>query len=274
MSTAQKSVASIQNSEQLQANIWGSILDEAKKACLIQPVMSSFFHCNVLSHKSFRSAISYYLASRLASSTLSAMSWQSVFLEAFDDEPVLAEQMLNDLLAHFNRDAACNEYLIPLLYYKGFHALESYRIGHWLWRQDRKMLALYLQHRISRIFDVDIHPAAQMGSGIMLDHATGIVIGETSVVEDDVSILHEVTLGGSGSNKRNRHPYIGRGVLLSAGATLLGDINIGVGAKVGAGSLVLSSVGDYLTVAGVPAKVVGSAPANMPSLEMHHNPEE
>ena len=274
MNSAQPSVSSLQNSERLQANIWKSILDEANRACLAQPVMSSFFHCNILSHKSFRSAISYYLASRLASSTLSAMSWQSVFHEAFNDEPELAQQMLDDLLAHYNRDAACDEYIIPLLYYKGFHALQSYRISHWLWRQDRKMLALYLQHRVSRIFDVDIHPAAQMGSGIMLDHAASIVIGETSVVDDDVSILHEVTLGGSGSSKYSRHPKIGHGVLLSAGATLLGNISIGVGAKVGAGSLVLTSVEAYLTVAGVPAKVVGSARVNMPSPGMNHNLEE
>lgn len=274
MSSAQTSVSSIRNPERIQANVWKSILDEAEKACQAQPVMSSFFHCNIISHASFRNAISYYLASRLASSTLSAMSWQSVFHEAFDDEPELISQMLNDLLAHFNRDAACDEYIVPLLYYKGFHALQSYRIAHWLWRKDRKMLALYMQHRISRLFDVDIHPAAKLGSGIMLDHATGIVIGETSVVADDVSILHGVTLGGSGSTKCSRHPKIGRGVLLSAGAILLGDITVGVGAKVGSGSLVLGNVGPHVTVAGVPAKVVGSARINMPSLDMNHNLDE
>lgn len=271
MSRAQQSVSDIPSSELIQASIWQSILEEANKACLAQPVMSSFFHCNVISHKNFSDAISYYLASRLASNTLSAMSCQSVFHEAFDDEPELIQQMLNDLLAHYHRDAACNEYIIPLLYYKGFHALQAYRIANWLWRKDRKMLALYLQHRIARLFDVDIHPAAQMGSGIMLDHATGIVIGETSVVADDVSILHDVTLGGSGSTKCSRHPKIERGVLLSAGAKLLGAITVGVGAKVGSGSLVLNDVAPYVTVAGVPAKVVGSAHVNMPSLEMNHS---
>jgi serine O-acetyltransferase len=271
MSRAHASISSIRNPECIQDNVWKSILDEAKKACQAQPFMSSFFHCNIISHASFHHAISYYLASRLASSTLSAMSWQSVFHEAFEDEPELIAQMLNDLLAHFNRDAACDEYIVPLLYYKGFHALQSYRIAHWLWRKDRKMLALYLQHRISRLFDVDIHPAAKLGSGIMLDHATGIVIGETSMVADDVSILHGVTIGGSGSTKCSRHPKISQGVLLSAGAILLGDITVGVGAKVGSGSLVLGDVGPHVTVAGVPAKVVGSARINMPSLDMNHN---
>ncbi len=274
MSSAQPSVSNIRNPERIQKNVWKSILIEADRACRAQPVISSFFHCNVLSHSSFREAISFYLASRLASSTLSAMSWQSVFHQAFADEPDIIQQMLNDLLAHYHRDAACDEYIVPLLYYKGFHAVQSYRIAHWLWRHDRKTLALYLQHRISRLFDVDIHPAAVLGSGIMLDHATGIVIGETSVIDDDVSILHGVTLGGSGSTKCNRHPKIGRGVLLSAGAKLLGDITVGEGAKVGSGSLVLGDVKPYVTVAGVPAKVVGSARIKMPSLEMNHNIEE
>ena len=274
MSNAQSSVSDISQPERIQANVWQAILGEAEKACIAQPVMSSFFHCNVLSHESFRDAISFYLASRLASSTLSAMSWQSVFHEAFADELGLVQQMLNDLLAHYNRDAACDEYVVPLLYYKGFHAVQSYRIAHWLWRRDRKTLALYLQHRISRLFDVDIHPAAKLGSGIMLDHATGIVIGETSVIDDDVSILHGVTLGGSGATKGNRHPKIGRGVLLSAGVKLLGDITVGEGAKVGSGSLVLADVKPYVTVAGVPAKVVGSARIKMPSLEMNHNIDE
>lgn len=250
--------------------VWCEIAKEARQASQAQPVMASFFHSNVLNHSSLQEAISFYLASRMASATVPAMTVQSVFQEALTHSPHILEQMLNDLLAHYTRDAACDQYIIPLLYFKGFHAIQSYRIAHWLWQQDRRVLALYFQHRISELFDVDIHPAARLGSGIMLDHATGLVIGETAVVSDDVSILHAVTLGGSGAQGGDRHPKVGRGVLLSTGAKLLGDITIGEGAKIGAGSLVLEDVPPHVTVAGVPAKQVGRARVEMPSLEMDH----
>lgn len=254
-----------------QATVWKAIVKEARAASSAQPVMASFFHSNVLNHNSFQESISFYLASLLGCKTIPSMTVQSVFQQALADQPILAEQMLNDLLAHYTRDAACDQYVMPLLYFKGFHALQSYRIAHWLWQQQRYTLAQYFQYRISELFDVDIHPAAVIGSGIMLDHATGLVIGETSVIEDDVSILHGVTLGGSGCARCDRHPKVRRGVLLSAGAKVLGNINVGEGAKIGAGSIVLEDVEPHTTVAGVPAKQVGRASSAMPSLDMDHN---
>lgn len=264
-------VRSLAQAKNRQSDIWGEIIKEAQTASQEQPVMASFFHSNVLNHEGFKESISFYLASLLGSKTIPAMTVQSVFQEAFLHEPMLAEYMLNDLLAHYTRDAACDQYLIPLLYFKGFHAIQSYRIAHWLWQQERRPLAQYFQHRIAELFDVDIHPAAQLGSGIMLDHATGLVVGETSIVEDDVSILHGVTLGGSGSDRCDRHPKIRRGVLLSAGAKILGNIDIGTGAKIGAGSVVLEDVAAHTTVAGVPAKQVGRVSTAMPSLDMNHD---
>jgi len=254
-----------------QSEVWAKIIKEAQTASQEQPVMASFFHSNVLNHDSFKESISFYLASLLGSKTIPAMTIQSVFQQAFDQQPMLLEQMLNDLLAHYTRDAACDQYVIPLLYFKGFHAIQSYRIAHWLWQQQRQPLARYFQHRISELFDVDIHPAAKLGSGIMLDHATGLVVGETSVIEDDVSLLHGVTLGGSGSERCDRHPKIRRGVLISAGAKILGNIDVGTGARIGAGSVVLEDVADYTTVAGVPAKQVGRVSTAMPSLDMNHD---
>ena len=169
---------------------------------------------------------------------------------------MIETQMLRDISAWYERDAACDEYMIPLLHFKGFHALQAYRISHWLWRQGRQSLALFFQNRISEGFGVDIHPAAVIGSGIMIDHATGVVIGETSVVHDDVSMLHSITLGGSGCEIGKRHPTIGRGVLMGAGSKILGPVEIGASVKVAAGSVVLESVPAQVTVAGVPAKIV------------------
>ncbi|MEO0443166.1 MAG: serine O-acetyltransferase [Pseudomonadota bacterium] len=251
--------------------VWQAILKEAREASRDQPLMASFFHSNVINHQSFADSIAFYLSSRLASDAIPAMTIRTVFEQAIQNKPDIVDCMLDDLLAHYTRDAACDQYIIPLLYFKGFHALQCYRIAHWLWSQQRDMLAIYLQHRISELFAVDIHPAAQIGSGIMLDHATGLVIGETAVIGNDVSILHGVTLGGSGASGGNRHPKIGSGVLLSAGAKLLGNITVGDGAKIGAGSLVLTDVPARVTVAGVPAKQVGRARVDKPSLAMDHS---
>jgi len=266
-------ITTLSQANNRQEEVWKKIVSEAQAASQAQPLLASFFHSNVLNHQSFQESISFYLASLLGSKTIPAMTVQSVFEQAIKHQPMLAEQMLNDLLAHYTRDAACDQYVIPLLYFKGFHAIQSYRIAHWLWQQQRRPLAQYFQNRISELFDVDIHPAARLGSGIMLDHATGLVIGETSIIEDDVSILHGVTLGGSGAARCDRHPKVRRGVLLSAGAKILGNIEIGESAKVGAGSVVLEDVAAHTTVAGVPAKQVGRASTAMPSLEMDHNIE-
>ena len=213
-------------SPQRHAQVWASIMREAQMASESQPDMASFFHSNVLNHNNFKEAVSFYIASNLANTTVPAMTIQSIFQQAFAADSNIIEQMLDDLLAHYTRDAACDQTMIPLLYFKGFHAIQSYRIAHWLWLQERRQLARYLQHRIHELYDVDIHPAARLGSGIMLDHATGLVIGETSVVGSDVSILHGVTLGGSGAHGGDRHPKVGDGVLLSAGSKLLGNICI------------------------------------------------
>lgn len=251
--------------------IWTAICEEAKQASQQQPELASFFHANILNHSLFSKSLSFFLANQLESRSVPAMMVNDVFEKAFASEPQLIQQMLNDLLAHYTRDAACDQYSMPLLYFKGFHAMQSYRIAHWLWRQQRQLLARYFQHRIAELFDVDIHPAAQVGSGIMLDHATGLVVGETAIIEDNVSMLHGITLGGSGVIHQKRHPKVSQGVLLSVGAKLLGNIVIGEGAKIGAGSLVLQDVPAYATVVGVPGRVIARNPvASMPSLDMNH----
>jgi len=197
------------------------------------------------------------LAAKLADADFDAPRLTTLTADAFAADPSLAETAALDLAASIERNPAYPDHVTPFLYAKGFHALEWYRVAHALWTADRRSLALYLQGRVSDVFAVDIHPAARIGSGIFVDHATGVVIGETAVVGDDVSILHNVTLGGTGKETGDRHPKIGRGVLLAAGAKVLGNVTVGEGAKVGAGSVVLRAVAPYTTVAGVPAHVVG-----------------
>lgn len=267
MTQADNTLLSAQNHQRI---IWQYITNEARCAVREQPDMEGYYHTHILSHNCFADAVAFFLASHLADSSLSAMTIQSAFQKAMAAEPGIVQSMLNDLLAHYNRDAACNEYMLPLLCFKGYHALQSYRIAHYYWRQQRLLLAVYLQHRIAALFDVDIHPAAVLGSGIMLDHATAIVIGETAVVDDDVSILQGVTLGGSGADTVKRHPSVGRGVLIGAGAKLLGDITIGECVKVGAGSLVVSDVAPHTTVVGVPAREVNSQQQGVPAAVMDH----
>ncbi|MCE2027056.1 serine O-acetyltransferase [Sessilibacter corallicola] len=237
--------------------IWPKIKEEAKKASMAEPGLASHYHCTVLKHENFTQSITYILAGLLASEDLPDMLVREVCEEAMAADAAIETSMLEDINASVERDAACDEYLTPLLHYKGYHALQAYRISHWLWQQGRKPLALFFQNRVSEIFDVDIHPAANIGHGIMIDHATGVVIGETTVIENDVSMLHSVTLGGSGCTSRKRHPTIGRGVMIGAGSKILGNVNVGEAAKVAAGSLVRKDVPSYSTVAGVPAKIVG-----------------
>jgi len=250
--------------------LWQALCEEVREVSLQEPALASYFHAAVLSHDSLGSALAYALASLLGSEVVSALTLYQVLSRGFVSDPVTRERMQRDLLAHFERDPACHSRHIPLLYFKGFHALQAYRVSHWLWGEGRLALARYIQSRVSEIFSVDIHPAARIGGGIMLDHATGLVIGETAVIDDDVSILHAVTLGGSGQDPGRRHPKIGRGVLISVGAKVLGDIEVGEGARIGAGSLVLDSVPPHTTVAGVPARVVGGLMVSMPALEMDH----
>lgn len=249
-------------------SLWETIHYEVELLAQQEPVLTSFFYDSVLSHQTLEGALAYNLAAQIDNSVLSALTIREVFVEAMAADPAICDSMRKDLSAYVERDPACDQYCLPLLYFKGFHALQIYRVANWLWRNNRQSLALYLQNRVSEIFAVDIHPGAQIGSGIMIDHATGLVIGETSVIGDNVSMLHSVTLGGTGAQAGDRHPKIGCGVLIAAGAKILGNINVGEGAKIGAGSLVLDPVPPHTTVAGVPAKIVGHPTEAEPSREM------
>lgn len=249
--------------------LWQILQREAQVVAAQEPVLASYIHGTILHHQNLVDAISFHLANLLDSSPAPALLLREVFLDALQHDPTIIRRICRDIIACYERDAACDHYLMPLLYFKGFHALQSYRVAHWLWQQDRRMLALHIQSRMSEVFAVDIHPAAVIGGGIMMDHATGVVIGETAVIEDDVSMLHEVTLGGSGIARGcRRHPLIRRGVLLAAGAKVLGPVEIGEGAKIGGGSVVLTDIPPHSTAAGVPARVVGRPAAEQPALDM------
>ncbi|MEH6567606.1 MAG: serine O-acetyltransferase [Halioglobus sp.] len=251
--------------------VWDRIRQETEQKAAVEPLLASFLHATILNHSKLEQALSFHLASQLDSATVSALLLREVILDAFKHDPCIPKAVRADLMAVEERDSACNELSMPFLYFKGFHALQTHRVGHWLWKQGRESLALFFQNRVSSEFGVDIHPAAQMGYGIMLDHATGLVIGETAKVGNNVSILQSVTLGGTGKDEGDRHPKIGDGVLISAGAKILGNIKVGIGAKVGAGSVVLEDVPPHTTVAGVPAKVVGRPTTELPALEMEHD---
>ena len=249
-------------------SLWEAMREEAEQKALQEPILGSYFHATILNHHSLRSALSFRLASKLDNPMLPTMLIRDVIEEAVDDDESIITAAEIDILATYNRDPACEDVSTPFLYFKGFHALQAHRIANWLWRQERRTLARFFQNQISVTLGVDIHPAARIGSGIMLDHATGIVVGETAVIDDDVSILHSVTLGGSGKECGDRHPKIRRGVLLSAGCKVLGNIEVGEGAKVGAGSVVLQDVPPHVTVAGVPARIVGRPSGDSPALDM------
>jgi serine O-acetyltransferase len=236
---------------------WPRMRMEAASAAAKEPVLASFLHAMVLNHQNFADALSYRLADKLNDHEMSAMLWRDVCAEAYRNEPKLVDAALADVLACFARDPATIEYVQPFLYFKGYLSLQAHRVAHWLWNRDRRPLALYLQSRVSELLQVDIHPATNIGKGVFLDHATGVVIGETAVIEDHVSILQNVTLGGTGKEWGDRHPKIRRGALISVGAKVLGNIEVGEGAKVAAGSVVLQSVPAHCTVAGVPAKLIG-----------------
>lgn len=254
----------------LNRDVWESIREEAKKASHDEPVLASFYHATLLNHTSFSAAISFHLANKLGSQTMSALVIREIFLEAMSADSSIEVAMRADIVAHRERDPACSTFAMPLLFFKGYQALQSYRIAHWLWQQGRTCLALFFQNQISQEFDVDIHPGARIGKGIMIDHATGVVMGETVVIEDNVSMLHGVTLGGNGCGKGQRHPIVRRGVLIGVGAKILGSVEVGEGAKIGAGSVVLVNVDPHTTVAGVPVKVIGRPAVAEPSLSMDH----
>jgi serine O-acetyltransferase len=250
--------------------VWQTIRTEVAREVEREPILASFLHATILRHNRLEEALSFHLAGKLGGPSLAEMLVREVIDEALASSPQIAESVRADLRAVKERDPATETYSQPFLYFKGFQALQAYRIAHWLWEQKRKSLALFLQNRISQVFAVDIHPAARIGHGILIDHGTGVVIGETAVVENDVSMLHEVTLGGTGKETGDRHPKVREGVLIGTGAKILGNVEIGKGAKVGAGSVVLSNVPPHCTVAGVPARVVGCPQEAEPALSMNH----
>ena len=249
-------------------SMWLRMREEAAQKAEEEPILGSYFHATILNHSSFGDAMSFRLASKLDNPMLPTMLIRDVIAEAINDEPQILVSASHDIEAIYDRDPACTDYSTPFLFFKGFHAIQAYRISHWLWNHDRHTLAQFFQSQISIGLGVDIHPAAQIGQGVMLDHATGIVVGETAVIEDHVSILHSVTLGGTGKESGDRHPKIRRGVLLGAGAKIIGNIEVGEGAKVGAGSVVLNNVPNHVTVAGVPAVIVGTPSEENPALMM------
>lgn len=250
--------------------LWTTICAEVRELIRTEPMLEDFLRATVLNHSSLESALSAHLGNQIDCATIPARVLCHVISEAFSTRDDIRQAMRNDLQAVVERDSACESFHLPLLYFKGFHALQLHRVSNWLWLQGRRSLALLMQSRASMKFGVDIHPAATFGSGIMLDHATGLVVGETAVVGNQVSILQSVTLGGTGKEHGDRHPKISDGVLISAGAKILGNIRVGEGAKVGAGSVVLRDVPAHTTVAGVPAKVVGRPDSDLPALNMNH----
>ena len=241
----------------LAGSVWNRLRLEAASAAAEEPMLASFLNAAILRHDGLTEALAHRVAAKMSDSQLDALQVHDVAKAALEAEQGLVEQAAADMLAVDERDPACRSLLQPFLYFKGFHSLLCYRIAHRLWREGRDTLAFHMQSRMSERFGVDVHPAAQLGRGIMIDHATSVVIGETAVVGDNVSILHEVTLGGTGADSGDRHPKIGNGVLIGAGAKVLGNIAVGAEARIAAGSVVLSDVPSRCTVAGVPAKPVG-----------------
>jgi serine O-acetyltransferase len=250
--------------------VWASLRNEAERASKDEPALASLLNSVILAHDRLADALSFQLARKIADQELRAMSAREFAQEAYEADPGIIAAAEADLKAVFERDPACKGYVQPFLFFKGFMALQTHRVSHWMWTHGRETLAHYLQSRASEIFQVDIHPAARMGSGIFLDHGTGIVIGETAVVEDDVSMLHGVTLGGTGAERGDRHPKIGKGVLLGAGAKVLGNIKVGDYAKVASGSVVLKPVPPGCTAAGVPARLVNCPTCEEPARTMDH----
>ena len=248
--------------------VWTRIRQEAEEIARREPELATFLYEHVLHHGTLEGAVVHRVSQRLDHSDISAELIRQAYAEALDDEPAIGDAFRADIVATVDRDPAATRFIEPLLYFKGFHAIQTHRLAHWLLSKGRKDFSLYLQSRSSVVFQCDINPAARIGRGIFLDHATGLVVGETAVIEDDVSILHDVTLGGTGKEHEDRHPKIRHGVLIGAGAKILGNIEVGHCARIAAGSVVIKPVPNNVTVAGVPAKVVGEAGCPEPSRAM------
>jgi serine O-acetyltransferase len=248
--------------------VWSQIRDEAEEVARREPALSSFIYSSILHHDTFEASVVHRIAERLDHPDVSGELIRQAYADALEDDPAIGDAFRADIVATIDRDPAAHRYIDPLLYFKGFHAIQTHRLAHWLWKKGRKDFALYLQSRSSSVFQTDINPNARIGRGIFLDHATGLVVGETATIDDDVSILHGVTLGGTGKEDEDRHPKIRRGVMIGAGAKILGNIEVGHCARIAAGSVVLKAVPHNTTVAGVPAKVVGTAGCAEPSRAM------
>ncbi len=252
-------------------SVWSALRTEAKKLSANEPLLASYAHSCVLKHRELGAALAFILSNKLADGVMPAMMLYELFLEAYTHTDSMACSAANDMSAVLARDPAVTEHLTVLLYLKGFHAIQIHRIAHFLWHNHRQSIALYVQSRNSSVSGVDIHPAARIGQGVMFDHATGIVVGETAVIEDNVSILQGVTLGGTGKDSGDRHPKVRQSVMIGSGAKILGNITIGEGAKIGAGSVVLRDVAPHTTVVGVPAVKVGEPKTAQPCDEMNQN---
>ncbi len=248
--------------------VWARIRHEAENIVHKEPELAAFIYEHILHHDTLEGAITHRVSQRLDHGDISGELIRQAYADALEDEPTIGDAFRADIVAIADRDPATNRFIEPVLYYKGFHAIQTHRLAHWLLRKGRKDFALYLQSRSSVVFQCDINPAARIGRGIFLDHATGLVVGETAVIEDDVSILHDVTLGGTGKEHEDRHPKIRHGVMIGAGAKILGNIEVGHCARIAAGSVVIKPVPHNTTVAGVPAKVVGEAGCPEPSRVM------
>lgn len=248
--------------------VWTRIREEAEAAIRDEPLLGALIHAGLLHHPTMERALAYRFSLKLASGEMSEQILREIADEAYDSDPGLGQAARADIVAVYDRDPACHRFMQPLMFFKGFQAIQAYRIGHWLWAGGRRDLAYFVQMRVSEAFGVDIHPNARLGKGIMIDHAHSIVIGETAVVGDNVSMLHSVTLGGTGKEDGDRHPKIGNGVLIGAGAKILGNLLIGERSRIAAGSVVLQDVPACKTVAGVPARIVGEAGCDQPALTM------
>lgn len=248
--------------------IWDAVRSEAAETVARDPLLAAFLYSTVLNHDTLEEAVMHRLAERLAHQDLGADLIRQTFAAMLRDRPEWRDTVRVDIQAYYDRDPACDRFVMPVLYFKGFHAIQTHRLAHWLWQQNRRDFAFYLQSRSSSVFQTDIHPASRIGKGIFIDHATGIVIGETAVVEDNVSMLHGVTLGGTGKSSGDRHPKIRYGVLIGAGAKILGNIEVGHCSKIAAGSVVLQSVPNNKTIAGVPARIVGESGCAQPARAM------
>lgn len=249
--------------------IWSAIRLEAEDAITNETLLGAFMHSSILNHNALEAAVAHRIAERLDHPDVPADLIRHAFADMAADDLDFGTTVRVDIQATYDRDPACHRYLEPVLYFKGFHAIQAHRLAHWLFKQGKRDMSLYLQSRSSSVFQTDINPAAKIGKGIFLDHATGLVVGETATIGDDVSILHSVTLGGTGKEGSERHPKIGNGVLIGAGAKILGNIKIGHCSKVAAGSVVLDEVPPMKTVAGVPAKIVGDSGCAEPSRAMN-----